>query len=102
MGELYTWGHSSGNHFHLGHVVNEPQLTPKRVEALSHVEVVAAVICDSHTLVTDKDGVVWGFGPSCSIGLGDAAAPPGFFMGYGTALSDPESTRADPSISCHK
>jgi len=63
-GELYTWG--------LGHEVNRSQPALKRVEALSRVKVVAAAICDSHTLVADKDGVVLAFGRRTALGLCDA------------------------------
>jgi len=79
-GELYTWGTRYNNSFHLGHGVNAPQYTPKRVEALSGVKVAAAAICETHTLVAGEDGVVWGFGKRAALGLGEADAPPGDFV----------------------
>jgi len=75
-GELYTWGAGRSNSFNLGHGVDAPQPTPKRVGALSGVKVAATVICGSHTLVADADGVVWGFGRRAALGLGEADAPP--------------------------
>ena len=95
-GELYTWGRGLPNSFHLGHGVAALQLTPKRVEALSGVKVAAAAVGDRHTLVAGADGIVWGFGRRAALGLGEVNAPPG---DSGAAHSDPESTRADPSIS---
>jgi len=59
-GEVYTWG--DGDRGQLGHGDEENQDTPKRVEGLSGVKVAAAVICDSHTLAADEDGIVWAFG----------------------------------------
>jgi len=53
------------------------QLTPKRVEALSHVKVAAVAICSTHALAANTDGVVWGVGERAAIGLGDAHGPPG-------------------------
>jgi len=76
-GELYAWGRGSFNSFHLGHSVDAPQPTPKRVEALSGVKVAGAAICDGHILVAGEDGVVWGFGQRAAPGLGEADAPPG-------------------------
>jgi len=55
-GELYTWG---GGGVNLGHGVAAPQLTPKRVEALSGVKVASVAICDDHTLVAGEDGLVF-------------------------------------------
>jgi len=76
-GELYTWGDGSLNSFHLGHGVAARQPTPKRVGALSRVKVAAAAVGDSHTLVADEDGVVWGFGQRAALGLGEADSPSG-------------------------
>jgi len=76
-GELYTWGIGDLNTFHLGYIVDAPQPTLKRVEALSRVKVVAAATCDSHTLVAGEDGMIWGFGERAALGLGEADAPPG-------------------------
>jgi len=92
-GELYTWGCSG---FNLGHGVDSPQQTPKRVEALrrAKVKVATAAICDTHTLVADKDGVVWGFGKRAALGLGDAVPP---WVSQPTPIP---TTRAHPSVSC--
>ena len=77
-GELYAWGEGDYNSFNLGHGVAAPQLTPKRVEALSGVKVAAAAVGFRHTLVAGKNGVVWGFGERAALGLGEADAPPGY------------------------
>jgi len=79
-GELYTWGAGSPNSFNLGHGVAAAQQTPKRVEALSRVKVAAAAIVETHTLVADKDGAVWGFGQRAALGLSETDAPPGHFV----------------------
>jgi hypothetical protein len=76
-GELYTWGRDYPNSFHFGHGVAASQPTPKRVEALRRVKVVAAAICNSRTLVAGEDGVVWAFGERTALGFGDADALPG-------------------------
>ena len=86
-GELYTWG--GGGRFNnrlLGHGVAAPQLTPKRVEALSCVKVAAASMSDAHTLVAGADGVVWGFGERAVLGLGVADAPPRAFVAQPTSI----------------
>ena len=75
-GELYTWGEGFANSFNLGHGVAVARRTPRRVEALSRVKVMAAAICGSHTLVAGADGVVWGFGQRAFLGLGKAADAP--------------------------
>jgi len=75
-GELYTWGAADTNSFHLGHMVDVPQPTPKRVEALSHVKVTAAAIGNGHTLVAGEDGVVWGFGQRNALVFREADEPP--------------------------
>jgi len=77
-GELYTWDEGDSKSFNLGHGVAAPQKTPKRVEELR--QVVAASICDTHTLVEGEDGAVWGFGRRGALGLGEADAPPGDFV----------------------
>ena len=70
-GELFTWS-QFGTHYNLGHGVNTPQATPKRVEALVGVHparVAAVAIGRWHTLAADEDGVVWASanaGPSAS------------------------------------
>jgi len=79
-GEIYTWGEGFLNSFNLGHGVAAPQPTPTRVEALSHVKVVAAAVGSRHTLVAGEDGVVWGFSQRAALGLGEADAPPGDFV----------------------
>ena len=63
-GELYTWGDADPHNCYLGHGVASPQQTPKRVEALSGVDVVAVAVgfCPEHALVAGADGVVWSFG----------------------------------------
>ena len=73
-GEFYTWG--AGASGQLGHGDEEHQLTPKRVEGLNGVKVAAAAICDTHTVVADKDGVVWAFGDRMFLGLGGPDADP--------------------------
>ena len=69
-GELFTWS-KDGNQYQLGHGVNTPQVTPKRVEALVGVRVAAVAIGAMHTLVADEDGVVWAFGQPLALGLDD-------------------------------
>jgi len=76
-GRLYTWGQGYSNSFNLGHGVAASQPTPKRVEALSGVQVAAAAIFGTHTLVAGEDGAVWAFGQRAVLGLGEADAPPG-------------------------
>jgi len=71
-GELFTWGCSEPGR--LGHRDGEQPLTPKRVEGLSGVKVAAAATCNTHTLVADKDGVVWAFGVRLALGFGDSQA----------------------------
>ena len=68
-GELFTWS-KYGDEFNLGHEVNTPQATPKRVEALVGVRAAAVAICGSHTIVAVEDGVVWAFGRRRALGLG--------------------------------
>ena len=70
-GELFSWSHESDYTNHLGHGVGALQLGPKRVEGLGGVKIAAAAICHTHTLVADEDGVVWGFGKRCALGLDD-------------------------------
>ena len=70
-GELFTWS-SCCSYYNLGHGVNTPQDTPKRVEGLVRTRVAAAVIGGWHTLAADEDGVVWGFGQrNRALGLDD-------------------------------
>jgi len=75
-GELYSWGYFSDNINHLGHGVGAVQRTPKRVERLSGVQVATVAMCPTHTLVADGDGVVWGFGRRCALGLNDEPSGP--------------------------
>jgi len=82
-GELYTWGEGHPNNFNFGHGVAAPQPTPKRVEMLRRVKVVAAAICGTHTHVVDQDAVVWGFGQRSNLGLDYADAP------YGDSVVQP-------------
>jgi len=79
-GVLFTWGKGDSHSVNLGHGVAALQLTPKRVEALSHVKVAAASISNTHTLAAGADGVVWGFGERAALGLGEADALPGGFV----------------------
>jgi len=81
-GELFSWSLDFDYTNHLGHAVRTIHCRPKRVEGLSRVKVaVAAMGCD-HTLVADEDGVVWGFGHSCALGL-DIPGP------YGKVVEHP-------------
>ena len=57
--------------FNLGHGVNTPQATPKRVEALVGARVAVVAMGDYHTLAADEDGVVWAFGKRPALGLDD-------------------------------
>jgi len=75
-GELFTWG--SGEFGHLGHGSETAELTPKQVEGLRGVTVVAADTSGGHTLVADDDGGVWAFGLCMAVGLGD----PDVFQGH--------------------
>jgi len=70
-GELFTWG---GGSYALGHEVNMPQATPKRVEGLGGARVAAVVIGAKHMLAADEDGVVWAVGDRRAFGLGASAA----------------------------
>ena len=85
-GELYTWGTSYPNSFHLGHGVAAREPTPKRVEVLHGVKVAGAAVCDTHTLVAGEDGAVWDFGERAVLGLGEADAPPGDFVAQPTLI----------------
>ena len=69
-GELFTWS-GIGYAYNLGHGVNIPQATPKRVDALVGKRVAAVAIGTYHTLAADEDGVVWAFGERDALGLGD-------------------------------
>jgi len=69
-GDLFTWS-GDGSQYNLGHGVDTPQATPKRVEALSGARVAAVAIGRLHTLAVDEDGVVWAFGLRSVLGLDD-------------------------------
>jgi len=69
-GELFTWSQDS-SFFILGHGVDEPQATPKRVEGLGEARIAAVAICRVSSLVADEDGVVWVFGPRSGLSLDD-------------------------------
>ena len=66
----------NGSFFILGHGVNEPQATPKRVEGLGGAKVAAVALSGFHTLAVDEDGVVWAFGMRSSLGLDDPNLDP--------------------------
>jgi len=87
-GELYIWGEGNFYSFNLGHGVAAAQQMPKRVEALRNVNVAAAAVCGTHTLVAGDDGVVWAFGMRAVLGLGEADAPPGDFVVQPTMIPD--------------
>jgi len=70
-GELYSWSSTTDSTNHHGHGVGVPQQRPKRVEGLGEVTVAAVAMCSTHTLVASEDGVVWGFGMRCALGLDD-------------------------------
>ena len=73
-GELYSWSYERDDTNHLGHGINTLQKSPKRVKGLSGVKVAAVAMSDTHTLVAGEDGVVWGFGLRCALGLDDEPA----------------------------
>ena len=66
--ELFTWS-EYGLWNILGHGIDTPQATPKRVEALVRVRVAAVAIGGCHTLAADEDGVVWAIGERLALGL---------------------------------
>jgi len=74
-GELFSW--VSGEFGRLGHGSETAGLTPKRVEGLRGVTVVAADTSGGHTLVADEDGGVWACGLSMPAGPDDPNAPRG-------------------------
>ena len=67
-GELFTWS-DDGSEYTLGHGVETPQDTPKRVEGLVGARVAAVTIGAWHMLAVDEDGVVWGFGNGRALGV---------------------------------
>jgi len=73
-GELYSWSYAHDYTNHLGHWINALQKSPKRVKGLSGVKVAAVAMYYTHTLVAGEDGVVWGFGLRCALGLDDEPA----------------------------
>jgi len=72
-GELFSWSQESDYTTHLGHGVDTFHCRPNRVEGLSGITVAAVAMCGTHTLVAGEDGVVWGFGFRCALGLGEPA-----------------------------
>jgi len=69
-GELFTWGVVDSNEGSLGHGDQEPQPTPRRVEALRGCRIVTVTGGDKHMLAAGEDGSVYGFGESSCLGLG--------------------------------
>jgi len=69
-GELFTWS-EDGSLYNLGHGVDTPQDTPKRVEGVGGARIAAVAIGGYHTLAVDEDGVVWAFGRRSGLGLYD-------------------------------
>jgi len=68
--ELFTWS-SDGSYYNLGHGVDTPQATPKRVEGVGGARIAAVAIGGYHTLAADEDGVVCAFGQSLALGFDD-------------------------------
>ena len=70
-GAVWSWG--SGAFGKLGHGNEEPQLLPKKVEALAGQRVVAVSAGVCHSLAITADGGVWswGFGGQGRLGHGD-------------------------------
>jgi len=80
-GELFTWSSTATwrpdhDFYELGHGVDTPQATPKRVEGLVGVRVAAVAFGACHTLAADEDGVVWAFGRRSALGLDDPNPAP--------------------------
>jgi len=74
--EVFSWSYFADDMNHLSHGVDALQRRPKRIEGLIGVKVAAAAMCPTHTLVADEDGVVWGFGHRCALGLDDLPPAP--------------------------
>jgi len=72
MGALFTWG-SNGLYGCLGHGDCEPQLTPRRVEALRGCRIATVAMGSRHTLAAAEDGSVYGVGLSSRLGLGNVS-----------------------------
>jgi len=72
-GELFTWS-CYGMCYNLGHGVDTPQDTPKRVEGLGGARIAAVAIGVNHTLAVDEDGAVWGFGNVMALGVVELTA----------------------------
>jgi len=67
---LYTWGR--GQHGRLGHGLIEDEPTPRLVEALLGVQVLAVACGEFHTLVSTSNGIyAFGLGLSGRLGLGN-------------------------------
>jgi len=72
IGELFTWG---GNGlYNLGHGTDTPHVTPKRVVGQTGVRVAAVALGWTNMLAADENGVVWGLGSRCVLGLDDEPA----------------------------
>ena len=71
--ELFTWS-SDVSYNNLGHGVDTPQATSKRVEGLGGARIASVAIGGYHTLAADEDGVVLAFGWSSALGLDDQDA----------------------------
>ena len=75
-GALYTWG--SGTNGRLGHGDTVMQLRPRRVEALSHVNVLHASAGSGHSVAVSDAGKLytWGQGYSGRLGHGNQETKP--------------------------
>jgi len=69
-GEIFTWG--LGKDGRLGHNSEADQLTPKKVEQLSGVQIIQILCGGHHTAALAKDGEVftWGFDDDGRLGHG--------------------------------
>ena len=70
-GSVWSWG--PGDFCHLGHGDEEPQLLPKKIEALAGQRVVAVSAGTEHSLAIAADGAVWSWGSGAfgKLGHGD-------------------------------
>ena len=75
-GALFSFGH--GLQLQLGHGVRQGELSPRRVEALSCVKVVAAAGGENHTLIIDEEGCVY----SCGAGEARSASSSAWLGGW--------------------
>jgi len=69
---VWSWGY--GRFGRLGHGDEEPQLLPKKIEAIARHHVVAVSAGASHNLAVTADGAVWswGFGGHGHLGFGSS------------------------------